>query len=273
MKKQKKSHLVLAIVIFLIILFILIIGMEIIKRKEEKTKTFANNKNFSTSNTVATVSDAITEKSSSNSVATNTNAYEKPFPRKYDISMNHLYQLPELPSGCEAVSLTMLLNYYGYSITKTELVDKYLVYSYDYVTGFCGDPYSSYVGGGCFAPGMVSTANAYLSDVNSTKVAKDITGTDFSELIKYVSEDTPVLVWTTIGLSPSEKSYEATEYNGNTYYWDYMEHCVVLAGYDLDNKTVTVYDPIDGIVTRDYDTFEEIYNQMYKMAIILEDAN
>ena len=52
-----------------------------------------------------------------------------------------------------------------------------------------------------------------------------------------------------------------------------MEHCVVLAGYDLDNKTVTVYDPIDGIVTRDYDTFEEIYNQMYKMAIILEDAN
>lgn len=204
------------------------------------------------------------------SVSDATNSDAITLPPSHEINLEYVSQYPDLPSGCESVSLTMLLNYNGFDITKNELVDNYLIYSYDYVHGFCGDPYSSYVGGGCYAPGMTDTANKYLSSQNSDLIARNLTGKDFDDLLYYVASNKPVMVWTTIGLGYCEKSYEGGYYEGAYYSWDYMEHCVVIAGYDTTNRTLTIYDPIDGIVTRDYDTFKDIYDQMYKMAIVIE---
>lgn len=231
----------------------------------ESDNTTAETNIPKTSNT-STVTDAsVTAK-----LASKTDAEKKEPPSSYDITMEYVSQYPDLPSGCESVSLTMLLNYNGFKITKNELVDNYLIYSYDYVNGFCGDPYSSYVGGGCYAPGMTDTANGYLKSQKSKLTAKNISGTDFDDLFKYIANDKPVMVWTTICLGGCEKGYEGGTYNGEYYAWDYMEHCVVLTGYDKINHTVTVYDPIDGIIKRDYFVFKDIYEQMYKMAIVIE---
>lgn len=191
------------------------------------------------------------------------------FPKSVDLELSIMSQYPDIPAGCESVSLTMLLNYYGYDLDKYEIIDNYLIYSDNYVIGYYGNPYAS-TGGGCYAPGMTDTANSFLSAHGSEYTAVNISGTDFNDLLDYIADGTPVLVWTTIGLGNCSKDYDEVYYNDTVYSWDFMEHCVVLTGYDLTNNTVTVYDPIDGIVTRDKDTFEEIYNEMYKMCIVLE---
>lgn len=221
--------------------------------------------NITDSHTIPEVTKIMTS-----SDATNTpELTESYFPDKKDLELTILYQYPELPAGCESVSLTMILNYYGYDLYKTEIADNYLIYSGDFVTGYSGNPYSS-VGGGCYAPGITETANNFLKQNGNKHVAVNITGTNLDDLLKYIANDTPVLVWSTIGLNSCSKGYSQVTHEGTTYTWDYMEHCVVLTGYNLTNNTVTIYDPIDGIVVRDKDRFEEIYNEMYKMSMILE---
>ena len=48
-----------------------------------------------------------------------------------------------------------------------------------------------------------------------------------------------------------------------------LEHCVVLCGYDKEKDIVMVNDPLEGIVERNAERFEELYNQMGKMAVVL----
>ena len=86
--------------------------------------------------------------------------------QKY-IIMKELLQLPSLPTGCEITSLTAVLNYWGYGVSKETMADKYLekgklgqVTAYE---AFIGMP-SSTGGYGCFAPVIQRAANKYLSD-------------------------------------------------------------------------------------------------------------
>ena len=37
-----------------------------------------------------------------------------------------IYQMPELPTGCEITALTMAVNYYGYPADKTVMASEYL---------------------------------------------------------------------------------------------------------------------------------------------------
>lgn len=37
-----------------------------------------------------------------------------------------IYQMPELPTGCEITAMTMVLNYYGYSVDKVQMATQYL---------------------------------------------------------------------------------------------------------------------------------------------------
>lgn len=49
------------------------------------------------------------------------------YPVSYEIeNFPILYQMPELPTGCEITALTMLLNYYGLPAEKVEMATEYL---------------------------------------------------------------------------------------------------------------------------------------------------
>lgn len=194
------------------------------------------------------------------------------FPDCFDLELEIISQYPELPAGCESVSLTMILNYLGYDVTKTELVDNYLVYDGNFVMGYCGNPYSYEVGGGCYAPGMTITANNFLGAQGSKHTAYNITGTDFDELLEYVAQGYPILIWTTINMADSSKGSYNYDEEGNPYAWDYNEHCVVLTGYDFKANSVTVYDPIAGIVYREKDHFQTIYENMNEMAVVIKES-
>ncbi len=193
------------------------------------------------------------------------------FPECYDIELELIEQYPELPAGCESVSLTMILNYYGFDLDKKYIVDNHLVYSSNFVLGYCGDPYSYSVGGGCYAPGMTDTANDFLSKNGNQYQAVNITGTELEDLFEYIAAGHPVLVWTTINMAYPNKSYYEYDNEGNPYGWDTNEHCVALTGYDFKANTVTVYDPIAGTLYRDMTSFKDTYDSMYQMAIILKE--
>ncbi len=193
------------------------------------------------------------------------------FPDCFDLELELISQYPELPAGCESVSLTMILNYLGYNLDKTDIVDDYLVYSGNFVMGYSGNPYSYDVGGGIYAPGMTLTANSFLEANGNKHYAENITGTDFDTLLEYVAEGHPILIWSTISMMSCSKGAYNYDENGNPYAWDYNEHCVVLAGYDYYANSVTIYDPIDGVVYRKMDEFEAIYNDMNQMAIIIRE--
>lgn len=191
-------------------------------------------------------------------------------PMEVSLDTEELLQYPELPTGCESVSLTILLDYLGFDdLDKTTIVDDYLPYSDNFVVGFCGDPYIEQ-GGGCYAPAIVRAAQNYLDDHDSDMEAEDITGSSREEIYRLLAQEKPVLIWTTIYLSDKSPTEIYNYYEGKEYEWDLNEHCVVLSGYNLWDGTVEVSDPLDGKVIRDAERFWEIYEEMGSMAVVIE---
>lgn len=171
-----------------------------------------------------------------------------------------LLQLPTLPSGCEPVSLTIALRSMGFDLSLTEIVDNHLEYGGDIVNQFSGDPYDM---GGAFPPAIVKAANSYLATQASDYAAYNLTGNDFESLVSCTKAGYPVLVWTTMYM-------DQPFFTGQTideYAWYDNEHCVVL--YGIEDDQVLVSDPLEGLVTRDYAAFAEIYSTCGKMALIV----
>lgn len=190
-------------------------------------------------------------------------------PDKVELSLDIIYQNPEYPAGCESMALTMMLNYFGYDIPKNEIIDNYLIYSKNnFVMGYTGYPDKS-PGGGIYAPGMTNTANRFLLEKNSVYEAKNISGTKLTDIFPYVAKGYPVMVWTTVNQNPCKRSNETIRYGDIDYIWTYNEHCVLLTGYNLIDKTVTLNDSISGVISLNIDEFQKTYDDMWQMAMVL----
>lgn len=188
------------------------------------------------------------------------------------IQLTPLNQYPELPTGCEITSLTMVLNYFGFDADKCDLADNYLdkgpVGEVHFEKAFEGDPRdeSSF---GCYAPVIVNTANRYLNSKNSAYVAENLTGTELKDLFNYINIRTPVIVWGT--LDCAEGHYSVTwNVDGEDITWYTPEHCMVLVGYSNEKSLVYVADPVHGdIRPYDMETFNDRYNSLKKQAVII----
>lgn len=180
-------------------------------------------------------------------------------------------QNPELPTGCESVALTSVLEYYGYhDLTKTDIAKNYLIYSNtgDPQDGFVGDP-TEKSGCGCFANTIVRTANKYLRAKDSNYRAYDVSGINLDQMYEYLDNDTPVMVWNTINMYEPTIDYSSYPVGNNSFY--IYEHCVVLIGYNLGKDVFYVMDPLNGIVERNIDEFYDIYQKIGKYAVVILD--
>lgn len=192
-----------------------------------------------------------------------------------------IIQTPELPTGCEITALTMVLNYYGFDADKITMASDYLptTYSYFYYGDdgtlygpdlnnyFVGNPFTT---GGyiCGTGAIITAADEYLSDEESSMRAVDMTGSSPEELYKLVSEDTPVVVWVTIYMvNRTDVNGWYTE-SGEYVDWSTSDHGAVLIGYTDD--TVTIADPISGIVEYDRQAFESVFASRGNKCVILE---
>lgn len=197
------------------------------------------------------------------------------------IDVQNILQNPELPTGCEVTSLTILLNHLGYSADKVTMARNYLpkqsfywengiYYGADFRTTFAGNPESEY-SYGCYAPCIVTTANGYFSENGFDAAACNITGADFDSLLEdYIDNDKPVLIWITSS-NLHEPYYTSiwTTPDGEEVQWLAYEHCVVLTGYDKDNQLIYVSDPLSGNISYDYSTIRQRYNEMGQQAVYI----
>ena len=78
----------------------------------------------------------------------------------------------------------------------------------------------------------------------------DISGSTMEEMLNFVKNGTPVIVWGTTNLVESKVTAE-WEVNGELIQWQGYEHCTVLMGYNRTKETVIVADPLRGIVEFD----------------------
>ena len=188
--------------------------------------------------------------------------------RVYVKEVPRLLQKPELPTGCESVSLTIVLKAMGYDLEKTEIADKYLPRGTDLATTYVGDPHSV-SGAGCFPPAIVKTANDYLRENKDTRTAHNITGTSMDDLCIYLDNGSPVILWTTCDMRYPAHMGSVSTFRGRAYEWYSGEHCVVLYGYDKEKEVYLISDPLEGLVERDEKEFKDIYDEIGRYAVVI----
>ncbi len=202
-------------------------------------------------------------------------------PESTSLDVEGVLQLPELPNGCEATSLAILLRYYGYDADKMEIAFTYLprtefvttwfgVFGGDPETSYCGDPAGT--GYYCFAAPLKEAADRYLADQGSALRAADRTGCSVYDLRALLAGGAPVVVWGTIDWQPIEMSERTwlLYSDGSVYRPMRNLHCLVLTGYD--ETSYTVYDPLEGAQRIPAALFETRWREMGSRALSLEPA-
>ena len=189
--------------------------------------------------------------------------------------------MPQLPTGCEITAATMALNYYSFDVDKMVMARKYLpttnrglhygadgrLYGNDLNKYFIGDPATE--GGYVCGTGAIVTAlNSFLSQQGSGLQAVDISGSSPQTLYEMVRADKPVIVWVTIGMNNRNSTQGWYTDNGQYVEWSTNDHGAVLIGYD--DTTVTIADPISGIVRYSRAQFERVFASRGNACVVIE---
>ncbi len=158
-------------------------------------------------------------------------------------------QYPQLPTGCEATALTMILNHSGLMVSKQEVADKLPKVSLPQYNegkkrgkhpndGFIGNPYS-YHSYGVYAEPILKVVENYLPGRS-----QDLRGKTLDELLEVVKEGRPVMIWATINMSNVSYTQSWLLETGETFWWPNNEHALVIVGYD--DKWIYMNDPYSG---------------------------
>ena len=192
----------------------------------------------------------------------------------------YLSQENTMPTGCELVSATMVLQYYGYDITADDFVDNYvdttpITYTDD-GTMIAPDPNDAFVGNpreyasyGCYAPVVAKAMNRVTSGSHQAQV---MTGTPLSTLAElYVANGTPVLVWVTIDMTAScpGDSWLVAD-TGDWFTWIAGEHCMMLVGSEEDCYYLLDPHNSNGLVSYDKALVESRFQELGYQSVVLE---
>ncbi|MBQ8568997.1 MAG: C39 family peptidase [Oscillospiraceae bacterium] len=191
------------------------------------------------------------------------------------IRAESILQNPDLPTGCEITSLTMLLNHIGFEVDKLVMADHYLpkgeYRNSDFYEVFVGDPrhYSAY---GCFSRPIAEAAEEFLDkyDQDSVWEVNNITGCSPDDLYRAIDQGHPVVVWASGGMGDiyAGKSWTIEE-TGKTMVWPANEHCLLLIGYDKEQGLAYFNDPMVGKVGYSMELFEKRFDQLNNHAVII----
>ncbi|MBP3372760.1 MAG: C39 family peptidase [Clostridia bacterium] len=192
------------------------------------------------------------------------------------IDVPYLDQSEDAPTGCEAVSTVMLLQYLGYDTNIQDFIDHDLprgdfetidgeLYAPNPNDVFVGDPYGADAMG-CYAPVLTSLLDQKIGD---KYVVTNETGTGIDALCKkYIDQDMPVLLWITINLRPyiEGPSWKLIG-SGETFTWRSNEHCLLLVGYDDEHFIFN--DPWEnrGVIACEKEICRIRHAEQYSMAV------
>jgi len=184
-------------------------------------------------------------------------------------------QLPEYRNGCEATSLTMMLNYAGINVDKDSVIAKVkkdeVPIQYDDKGNITvwGNPKLGFVGditgktpGYSIDPGALAPViNEYLPGK-----ALDLTGCDYTELEKVLSSERPIVVWITSTFTEPKVSHTWTS-NGETVTSYLYQHAVLITG--MDEDFMYYNDPLTGVKNTkvNKEVFQSVWTGMGKKAL------
>jgi len=196
------------------------------------------------------------------------------------LSVPVVMQQPELPHGCEITSLTAILNYFRFPVTKTEMSEKYLLkQEFKIINGkkigpnphkaFGGDPADLKNGMYVFAEPIVTAAKQVAKDKQIPLGVYNVSGQSKETLLQYVKKGIPVVVWVTLDLS-KPRTYGSWIIEGTeTKHEAFVNlHAVVLTGYQ-DGK-VFVMDPLHGYLSHDEELFFSSYKELGSQAVAIQ---
>ncbi len=183
------------------------------------------------------------------------------------INVMEYCQYPDYPTGCESVSLFMLLKYYGLDVMVDQIYDLLPMGAqpYDDEQGvrhganpereFVGDPRSDY-SYGVFNEPIAKVAEHFKQNVQ-TKTSASI-----DDIKAVLDTGNPVLAWyVSAPMRDIMYRWSWLDENGEMVHWPGGEHAVVVCGYD--NDSLTYRDPNAGTtVVIDYDTFSKSFNEL-----------
>ena len=182
-----------------------------------------------------------------------------------------LYQYPELPTGCEVTTLTMLLQYYGIAVTKETLAEQLpkapLPTNYD-GTGytlhpneaFIGDPFSE-EGFGVYLPPLIPLIQQYLS-----YPILNLTQCSFTVLQKLLDQSIPIMVWATMEMRPAYLTRTWLTPEG-PFTWTAPQHALLLIGYDTTH--ICVHGPLHGLAVYKQAAFLDAWEALGKQALAI----
>lgn len=184
-------------------------------------------------------------------------------------------QYPNYPNGCESVALYVLLKYYNVDVTVEDIVNALdkgeaphfengIQYGGHPELEFAGDP-RLLTGYGVYEKPIQKVANKFKPNIINAS------GTPLSTILEKVSQNTPVLVWNSMGMGlPYISTSWIYKPTGERINWLAPLHAVVIIGYTTDK--IIVSDSLYGnIYYRDKNTFEKIYNAYGKRALYYEE--
>lgn len=208
---------------------------------------------------------------------TTTTTTTKPEPiQDVSLDIEGVDSFSDFPSGSGIGAVATVLQYYGIDASIIDLyniADKYV----DIIVrdGYTPSPWEKIVfdpqnvGSAYYAPPIVNMANKYLTSVGSNKRAKDVSGTSLEELLKYVENGIPVIIWGTTTEKPAKDGSTWIADNGETVICKEKMKIFVIKGYTKDNIELIL--DVDGIVIEySYDLIDEMYQSVYSQAIIIE---
>ena len=185
----------------------------------------------------------------------------------------------DIPTGCEAVSAVMVLNYYGVDISAEEFISNYLPMEDFYKIGDCvygpspeekfaGDPFKK-SSLGCYPPVIVK-AIENMREEGADMEAFELRGESLENICKeYIENEVPVLLWVTMDMCAVKDGYKYLLEDGTEYIWAAGEHCMVLCGFD--EEYYYLKDPLKGGRTVKYEKklVEKRYGEMGKRGVII----
>ncbi|HEU4964207.1 MAG TPA: stalk domain-containing protein [Bacilli bacterium] len=186
-------------------------------------------------------------------------------------------QYPELPSGCEATAVSMVMRWAGSDATKVDVANAMprepLPYwqdgkmvGGDPFQGFVGDPYAEHGAFGIFAKPMVAVVNKFLPGRG-----KDLTGSDFSDLLAVVDSGRPVAAWVTNYLQEPVNNANWTTAQGRSISWHTPEHVMTIVGYN--DTQMIINDAATGTVrTYSRQRFQYVWEKMGRQALTVTAA-
>ena len=185
-------------------------------------------------------------------------AHENKKASEHMIDAPFIDQTEYYPTGCEAVSTVMALQYLGIDIDVDDFIDNYLnlgqapYYTNNNIIGdsphecFLGSPYDR-TGWGCYSTVIERALNKFI-DKESYSV-KRLSGKSLENLCEeYINNDIPVILWATIGMKQAYTTSTWITTSDESYTWIAPEHCLLLVGYDKDYYYFN--DPLQGKQTK-----------------------